>query len=339
MKENPNIDELLNSFIDGELSARQQVEVQRLIAHNAQIAERLGELQKCKMLVSSLPRAEAPAEMLGQIKAALETTILPEQQPILFDRRQGARHLLVRKVLAAAAMIGLVAVLGTVIYTIVGPERVPDKSIVSDGRPRPVAKVEAQPKPSIVTTAEKSIAEAAAVEFNGRLELKTRVLAATDALINRAIEDNGLLEKVTVKRQGDKSVYALSCNRESLGSLLADLNNVWAGLDSATLFVETDQFARQVVVGGINAGQIAEIANQDSVKRSIEVARDFAVLNSMAERMPGKELAAAIRDRNWDLITIPKPRLTSDEKTIKKLSSPAEKEPLVHLTIVVSGGE
>ncbi len=260
MKENSNIDELLNSFIDGELTERQRTEVQRLIAHDAEVAERLRGLQNCKMLVSSLPRAEAPVEMLGQIKAALETTILPERQPVLFDRRQGARHLLVRKVLAAAAMIGLVAVLGTVIYTIVGPERVPDKSIVSDGHPQPVAKVEAQPKPSIVTTAEKSIAEATTAEFNGRLELKTSALAATNALINRAIEDNGLLEKVTVKRQGGKSVYALSCDRESLGSLLADLNNVWAGLDSATLFVETDQFARQVVVEGVNAGQIAEIA-------------------------------------------------------------------------------
>jgi len=335
MKENPNIDELLNSFIDGELPARQQIKVQRLIAHDAQIAERLRGLQKCKMLVSSLPRAEAPAEMAGQIKAAIETTILPEQQPIVFDRRQGARHLLVRKVVAAAAMIGLVAVLGTVIYTIVGPERAPDKSIVSPGRPRPVAKVQVQPKPSLLTTAEKS--KTTAAEFNGRLELKTSALTMVDTFISRAIEDNGLLEKVTTKRQGDKSIYALSCSRQGLGSLLAELNNVWAGLDSATLFVETNQFARQVVVEGINAGQIAEIANQDSVKRSIEVARDFSVLNSMAERMPGKELAAAIRDRGWDLITIPKPRLTSDEKKIKKPSPPAEKVPQVHLTIVVVG--
>ena len=49
MKENPNMDELLNSFIDGELPARQQTEVQRLIAHDEKIAQRVRQLQKSKM--------------------------------------------------------------------------------------------------------------------------------------------------------------------------------------------------------------------------------------------------------------------------------------------------
>ena len=35
MKANPQIDELLCSFIDGELSLRQQTEVQRLVARDA----------------------------------------------------------------------------------------------------------------------------------------------------------------------------------------------------------------------------------------------------------------------------------------------------------------
>ena len=52
MKEIPNMDELLNSFIDGELTPRQQTEVQRLIAHEEKVAQRLRQLQKCKMLPS-----------------------------------------------------------------------------------------------------------------------------------------------------------------------------------------------------------------------------------------------------------------------------------------------
>ncbi len=122
MKEEPNIDELLNGFIDGELDQRHQTEVQRLITHDAQIAERLRELQKCKVLVGSLPCVEAPAGMAEQIKASLETSALLGRQPESFDAREGARHLLVRRVLAAAAMIGLVAVLAAVVYTIVAPE-------------------------------------------------------------------------------------------------------------------------------------------------------------------------------------------------------------------------
>ena len=71
MKENLNIDELLNSFIDDELSPRHQTEVQRLIAHDAEVAERLAELERCKMLVGSLPRAEAPVETKNSVAEAL----------------------------------------------------------------------------------------------------------------------------------------------------------------------------------------------------------------------------------------------------------------------------
>jgi len=76
MKEKPDIDELLNSFIDGELTERHRVEVQRLIKHDPQIAHRMQELQKCKMLVSSLPRADAPVEILARVKASLKARAL-----------------------------------------------------------------------------------------------------------------------------------------------------------------------------------------------------------------------------------------------------------------------
>ena len=346
-EENPNIDELLNGFIDGELTARQQTEVQRLIAHDAQIAERLRELQQCKMLVGSLPFAEAPAEMAEQIKSSLERRTLLGQQVQGLDEREGARHLLVRKVVAAAAMIGLIAVLGGVIYTIVAPEGVTDKPVAIEGWEQPAGKVEADKvAPAIEVGAEKAIAQAGLVAggFNGRLELQTSALTAVDAFINRAIEDNGFLGKVGPKTDGDKSVYALSCSRQGLSLLLADLESVWARFDSATLFVETEQFGEQVVVDAVAAEQIVEIINQDNLKKRIKVARDFAVLNKMAELLPGKEILTAIDYSRTDLITIPKPVLTSavrrpaeSEKTIKKPASQAEEGQKVHLTIVVTG--
>jgi hypothetical protein len=291
MKEEPNIDELLNGFIDGELDQRHQTEVQRLIAHNAQIAERLRELQKCKVLVSSLPCVEAPAEMAGQIKASLETSALLGRQPEPFDAREGARHLLVRRVLAAAAMIGLVAVLAAVVYTIVAPESVTD---------RPIA-VESWQRPGIVATAEKSIAQIspAVTGFNGRLELKTSDLVAVNAFINGAIEDNDLLGKVSPEAEGDKSVYTLSCSRSALSLLLADLENVWARFDSATLFVETDRLGGQVVVDNVSAEQIVDL------------------ITPPKPRLTGDE--------------------KTSEKTIKKPESQAEDEEKVNLTIVVVG--
>ncbi len=329
MKENPEIDELLNSFIDGELTARQQTEVQRLMAHDAKIAQRLQQLQKCKMLVSSLPVAEAPDGMLEDITASLEKRTLLGEQDSDFDERVGARHLLVRKVMAAAAMIGLVAVLATVVYTILAPETVPERPVAFEVRELPGEIEAVRPGPSMV-----------AMEFNGRLELKTSALVAVDAFINRAIEDNGLSGSISPARQQDKSVYSLRCSQDGLNLLLADLGGIWEKFDSTTLSVETEAFGRQVVVDAVTAEQIAEIVNQDSLQRRTEVARDFALLNDTAERLPGREILAAIDDGSRHLITIPKPVLTSSQRTTKKPAGQAEdKQQKVHLVIVVAGSE
>lgn len=328
MKENPEIDELLNSFIDGELTARQQTEVQRLMAHDAKIAQRLRQLQKCKMLVNSLPVVEAPGEILEDVKVSLEKRTLLGEQGADFDERAGARHLLVRKVMAAAAMIGLVAVLAMVVYTILAPETVLEGPVAIEGRKLP-GEIEAiRPRPSMV-----------AVEFNGRLELKTSVLVAVDAFINRAIEDNGLSVSISPARQQDKSVYSLRCSQDGLNLLLTDLDSIWEKFDSATLSVETEAFGRQVVVEAVTAEQIAEIVNQDSLQRRTEVARDFALLNDTAERLPGREILAAIDDGSRHLITIPKPVLTSSQRTTKKPAGRAEDEQKVRLSIVVAGSE
>ena len=313
-----NIDELLNSFIDGELTADEQIEVRRLIAHDEQIARRLKQLQKTKMLVSCLPGVEAPAEMVEQVMASLERKTLLDQQPVHFDKREGARQLLVRRVLAAAAMITLVAVLAGVVYTIVAPETVPVK-----------------PAPPFVAM-ELTPSATSEMRFTGRLGLTTHTLTEVDAFIGRTINDNGLSDYVGITREPNKSLYSLTCSRQALHLLLADLQSIWQKFDSATLFVDTEQFAAPVVVDAITLEQTAEIVGQDSSRRSIEVAEDFAVLNSMANLMPGTQIASAIGDRKIDLITAPKPVLTWAQKTVNKTAS-GPKE--VSLIIQVVGSE
>jgi hypothetical protein len=206
--ENQNIEVLLNSFIDGELTEREETKVQRLISHDAQVAQRLRELQKSKMLVSSLPRAEAPARILDGVKASLETEVLSDERAWNEEPsggRVGVRHLMVRKFLAAAAMIGLVAILGGVVYTIVAPET------------HPVAPVP--------------------VAFDGRLELKTDALSTVNAFISKVIEDKGLSNSIMIENQGGKRVYSLTCSQEDLNLLLANLSGVWESFNSTTLFV------------------------------------------------------------------------------------------------------
>jgi len=215
--ENQNIEELLNSFIDGELTETEQTRVKQLISRNADAASRLRELRNSKMLVSSLPREEAPAQILENVKASLEIgTQSAErswgQEPS--GRRTGARHLIFRKVLAAAAMVGLVAVLSMVIYTIVAPEPVPDATVP-------------------------------ALAFDGRLELKTNTISTVNEFIEKTLEDNGLSDSIRIERSRGTNAYSITCSREDLNLLLTDLAEILERCDSKTLLVNTKTTGEQ----------------------------------------------------------------------------------------------
>jgi hypothetical protein len=207
-RENPNIDELLNSYIDGELDERERNEVQRLVSDDKQVAQRLRELQKTKMLVGFLPCAEAPAHVLSDIKVSLERSDEMAWSEDSTDRGIAVRNRMVRKVLVAAAMIGLIAILSGLVHTIMfsNPDvRTPDS---------PVA-------------------------FNGSLELKTGALSTVNTFIYKKIEAKGLSDSIKLTSQGNKRVYSITCNQEDLNLLLADLTDIWEMCDSRTLFVNT----------------------------------------------------------------------------------------------------
>ncbi len=320
MKENPDmdtnaynerIDELLNSYIDDELTAERQAEVERLIDQDAKIAQRLQQLKKCQILVGSMPYAEAPASVLEGVKASLAGRSLPGEEQPAYKEQAGKKYLLLRKVLAAAAMITLAAVLSVVIHRFVAPKTAPEK---------PAARI------------------VAASGFSGRLELKTSALNAVDAFIKSAIDDNGLSASVNPERRQSRRIYSLDCTREGLHSLLDDLDNIWTELDSATLFVNTESFGTQAVVDAVTTKQIAEIAGQESSERRIELARDFAVLNNIAENLPDKEIRVAIEagdsslTQQWRMF---KPVLTSNQKTVKKLADQVQEKQKVRLTIIL----
>jgi hypothetical protein len=339
-----NIDELLNSFLDGELDQRHQTEVQRLIKHDEQIAERLLELQKCKRLVNSLPYTEAPDGMLEDIKASLKEKqlLVSAAEPISLSahrERQGARHLLLRRLTAAAAMIALVGILAAVIYSIVAPQVVINKPVAVEQR-QPT-----MPQPREFVTAEKPVETAlAGVEFTGRLELKTSSPSEVAAFLNKAIEFSiPSDQRTTAGPEMLKESHVLACSRQNLRSFLADLGTIWDKFDSATLFIDTGRPEGQIVINTVAPAQIIEIAEQKNFQAQIKTARYFAAMNNMAERLPGKEVQVAIEDSTPRFplgdasrrLTIPKPVLTSSEKPITKPSAQTEDSRKVHLTITV----
>lgn len=270
--ENQNIEELLNSFIDGELTEREKTKVERMISNNADAAQRLRELRKSKMLVSSLPREEAPAQIMDNIKSSLEIGTQSAERSWSrepYGRGVGARHLMFRRVLAAAAMIGLVAVLSSVIYTIVAPE----------------------PASNIITPA---------LAFDGKLELTTSTLSTVNEFIKKAIQDNELSDSIRIERSGDTNAYSITCSREELNLLMADLGEILERCNSNTLLVNTKTTGERT---------FEDVTND----------RLITIVN--------------------DLMTPVKPNLTSGENEVEKPAVKEGTKKMVHLSIVVAGSE
>jgi len=324
MKKDPNMnacsgeermDELLNGYIDDELGARQHTEVERLIANDAQIRQRLRHLQKCKALLGSMPCDDAPPRVLQGLQASIASTARLHDQSS-YNQRAGRIHLLARKALSAAAMLALAALLGAVIYTILAPETVTDA-------PRDFVKIDKPANPVLPVLA-----------FSGKLELKTGYPAEVGAIIGATIEENGISDSGEGIRESNKRIHYLRCDREDLNSVLASLDAVWTRLDSAQMVLNTEVFGDEVAVDAVTTEQIAEIIDRDNNEERVELAKDFHLLNTIKQNMPGNTTLAAIQGEPANAI-IPKPIITGGQNTATKPAKP-DAERTIRLTIILS---
>ncbi len=325
MKANPNIDELLCSFVDGELPARQQTEVQRLVARDPEVGRRLRQLQNCRTLVSALPRAEAPGELLEQIKLAVERKTLLAEQTTSGVSTAGVIHLMARRFLAAAAMIALLGVLGFVVYQIVAP--VPDAGVQP-----PVADLGRLVQPG---TAPAMIADSG---LSGRLEIRTATVPQADAVLKRAVEQNGLSALVASDDAAGARTYKLVSSRQGVNRLITSLQSIWQSFDGVMLQIEEPgQFAASVTVDAVTPEQAASIVACQDTASSMKTARNCAVINAMTQSTPGRDVLAMVGDDATgvrDLVTI------DDKVWITKTQAettltPPQGEPNISLTIVL----
>jgi len=326
-QKDPKIEELLNSYIDGELSSAEAAEVQRLVNNDKGIARRLRELEKCQLLVSSLPPAEPSAEVVSGIKRLLRNRLAGADSPAYARQTQGARHLFARQVLAAAVMIGLVGLLGAVIYKIVAPAG-PTQPLAL----QPTVKTEAAPAETKKVVA----AEVAADVGIYSLRLATADFAAVDAFINKLLAESTWLKYETSKEQPGRSVYSVYCSRSALEGLMTDLAPAWSKFDSAKFVVHTEDIGRSVTIEQVRPEQITDVVKKDTLDGRVKLAKDFAVLNNVEQVMSDRQMLA-IADRTYpELTAIPKPVLTSGERKTTAVPQGAYDKLRVDLTIVVS---
>jgi hypothetical protein len=335
MSDDLNIDELLNGYIDGELTPRQQVELKRLLNHDQAMKERLNQLLNCKEIVNALPKQQAPPNMLRDIKLQLESKIPIEEPASLEMPTETNRpvHPFYKSLLKVAAMIAILAVLVGVIYTIVVPSDTKQK-IIADPVWQDSGQVSLPRTPDI---AEVIIAkeDPRRPTFNGKIILTTDGLLPLDAFINRNIVELGLLSNTQLDSEKNRSIFDIKCSQDDLERLLAQLGTIWQKCDSKTLHLYAQQFPDRVTVPNVTTRQILQIAQMVSIDDQIKTAKDYSSLNSIKASLSQQTLYAAMDAPEQFSFSIPKPVLASVQ-TQPDEQDPEPKEPQnMHFTIVI----
>ena len=345
-KNNPNLEELLSGYIDGELNERQLTEIKRLIARDEQIAAKLHIMQKTKQMLGILPESPAPPEILQGVMQRMKTKAPKTEHPaIVAQRRAGERHLMLRRTLAAAAMLALISVLALLVYNILKP--------VSPAQPQPVAEL-TRPEPGRFIVSETppevpgEIPAAAGTVARKTprvdilpvvLELQTTEPRSLNAAIARAIYDSGLLECTNIQHLQNQDVYSLNCDRISTAALAADLKGLWERTSRTNLSLAQADIEQRVTIHNVTAEQVATILTQQDMKNRAKLAKDFAALNTMAAVMPGRGILNGIQGEEYNLLKVDKPVLTSGRDLRSHIFPETEQAEKISFTIIVKPAE
>jgi hypothetical protein len=327
-EKDPIIEELLNAYIDGELSPDEQVRVQRLIKEDKGIARRLTELERCHVLVNSLPPSEPPAHVISGIKELVRGRSTARQ--ISIENRRGQWHLWTRHTLAASLMVGLFGLFAAVIYQINRPIETDRSVAVTQTKPAVAPKV-MPTQPARVVAAEESAIGVYSLQLQ-----TTSDFTGIDAYINKVLDNSTWLKYEAKKDNPGQSTYRVLCSRGALEALMTDLSPVWSKFNSATLVVQSANIGQAIAVEQVKPEQVTEIAKLDTIDSRVRLAKDFTLINT-AERLSPDNKMLAIQDRTSPDFAIPKPVLTSGEKNSIVAPKGANDQVRVDLSIVVAG--
>jgi len=306
-KEKLQVDELLSGYLDGELSKRQYTQIKRLIKNDQQVAARLGELERCRQLLGALPVEAAPEGISRGVMESLSAArLVVEERTGRRQHRAGVRDLFVRRLVAAAAMVAVIVLLGAVVFNILRPRAGQDE-LAAGGDMEPKAVIDNSYIPRTGSITKVVLSQQ---PFQMRLELTSRESFSVNAVVAKAIYDNGLLDCSSIRRENDKAIYTLRCGKENIGVLVASLRNIWPKFDHTRMAVSKESFGEALWVDDVSAEQVLAILRVDDSATRLAMARDFAVLNRISSALADADGLAGVGSGDYEFLNVDKPVLT-----------------------------
>jgi hypothetical protein len=325
MKDLEQIEELLNSYIDGELDERKINEVKRLIDNDKEIESLYDSLKRYKNLMQTVSQPPVPEGMCENITARLERHILLSDTDI-YSHKAGKRHLMIRRLITAAAIIVLAAVLSAIIFDIFVPKSSRQRLITNATKKRTTKQVlyerpfdeTKQPQEDKQIVPESTV-DAPLVAI---LTFETNRLIEVDWLVAKALTTTNLFNQTAaIDRQPGSVRYVLNCSKDSLVSLIQELSFIQPQCISTKMDIGTEQAGKYITINNISSQQMLEICKVESFGQRLRMAGDLAVINKVTSPAVIDRLYAA-EDTDYDLLKPQKPVLTSVEKieTVNQLS-------------------
>jgi len=334
MKDIEYIEEMLNSYIDGELDERKSNEIKRLIDHDKEVFGLYDSLKRYKSLMDTVSQTPCPEGLHENITKQLERQILLADTDS-YSHKAGRRHLIVRRLMTAAAIVVLGGILSLVVMDIFVPKSSRDK-LMSNTMGKKVIKqvLYEKPFPDEAPQDKKVVQKKHySLPLVAVLTLQTDKPIEVDWLVAKALNTTGLFNQTSaIDRQKGSVRYVLKCSRNSLVNLLGELSFVWPQCNNAKLDIGAEQAGEYVTVDNITAEQTMDICKADDFSVRLRMAKDLAVINRIvAENSERLYLADSF---DYEKLIAQKPSLASTEK-IPDANQPPDSSPTVAITIIV----
>ena len=280
------IKEMISSYIDNELSERQHTEIKRLIDHDAELQEYYTRLIKGRTLIASLPQESAPESITKFVISKIERDMILDEHSRGFGESVGKKQLYLRKLIAVAAMIAMMAVLGFVVYQIVGP---------STNTPQMMAMNESR------SAVLKSAATDEVVTYN--LNMKASNMADSMKIMNELISHNLLESSTIIKKDDNRSEYKIACTGTQAENLIRELGTNWDKFQSPSLVIvrpgnnpvsmENISVPRILAMLGVNASQ-GTFSEYDAISEPVKPRIVSTEDRSIADKEQTQEIILTI---------------------------------------------
>jgi len=274
------LDELLNCYVDGELSDRRRTEVKRLMEHDPTIEVKLARLRAMKTLFNELPIEQAPADMFERTTISLERTCILNDYSVTSGEQEGARHLMFRRLITAAIILVLFGSLVGVVVNIMLPFASESSNIAA------VESVDSgMPSMSPAASIEKIAVADAQPIFSVALDLATPAPIQMNSLLTKVLHNNDLLGSAEPPRPDDpRHTTTVQCGKSEVMALLSDLKGEWDRCDHVTLVVDDYRSASEIVVKNVSCDQVMNVFKRDLIYNRVELARAYSDFNALSPR-------------------------------------------------------